>query len=63
MSIFQFNPTQQRAILTKSLRDAQMAFISSRMTLKKAISLPGAPFGPICLPFGCLMRPVCEFTA
>ena len=56
MSIFQALSTPQRAILVKSLRDVQMASISNRKALAKATSLRGAPFGPICSPFGRLDR-------
>src|SRR3546814_6818539 len=52
MSIFPDFSTKQWAILIKSLRDAQIASISDRKVLGKATSLPGAPFGPICSPFG-----------
>src|SRR3546814_2155769 len=52
MSIFPGYPTQRWAILIKSLRDTQMASISNRKALGKATSLPGAPSGPVCSPFG-----------
>lgn len=61
--MFQAEPTRQWAILIKSRRDAGMASISNRKALGKATSLPGAPFGPICSPFGRRDGAVYEFTA
>ncbi|ALJ14959.1 hypothetical protein LH19_18975 [Sphingopyxis macrogoltabida] len=52
MSIFRDFSTKQWAILIKSLRDAQMASISTRKPLGKATSLSCASFGSICSPFG-----------
>ncbi|OJW66402.1 MAG: hypothetical protein BGO57_03960 [Sphingomonadales bacterium 63-6] len=63
MSIFPASPTLRRAILVKSLRDIQMASISNRKALAMAASRHGAPFGPICSPFGCLVGGIHEFTA
>ena len=56
MSIFQVTPTSRWANLVKSLRDVQMASISNRKALAKTSTLSGAPFGPICSPFGRLDR-------
>src|SRR3989344_7525081 len=61
MSIFRDFSTKQWAILVKSLRDVQMASISKRKPLGKATSLPGAPFGPTCSPFGRLDGAVREY--